>query len=182
MNIFHKDMGSFILTPIFIPTSEILALPPNFATVMNNGGKVKLEPKKKGYQLQGFRCDDTIIDSIYSYETCGERTWLCRLNVEFLTSDCRAFDNYKKDFMGEMVPKAIDCIALFPSDKGYIVIGAWPAQFKFGKKIIPYPDGIVHIELLYYQPLPEIIYEGSVAVTECNADEIMVKFKDLITI
>lgn len=177
----NEVSGLGVPVPIFIPTAGIKPLPqPD--VVEKQGGKISIEPIE-GEQLQGFRCS-TILDSAATYEQCGKREpmdWLGRVAVA-LRSD-RSFNSlfaeYEKDFMDEMKPVPIRCLALYPSEEGYIVCGGWPTRFIF-RTSSAWMDERAIIELSAYQPLPRLTYDGSVGVEECSEVELATKLKDLI--
>lgn len=182
----EEVMDRLPTAPVFIPTSEFRRFP-KVATVEKNGGKVKLQAV--GKQLHGFRCTTGIIDSSITYEMCGTyepMEWLSCLYVDIVHSSINKspFDVYPKDFMGQMIPIPINCIALYPSEEGLFVTGGWPTLFKFHWDILPsLLCDRAYIELKAYQPLPKMIYDGSVedlVVTECDPAEMIDKLKDLI--
>ena len=172
-----------VLLPIIIPTKGLRYFPKT-ATVMKNDGQVKLQPK--GKQLRGFRCKD-ILQSSSTYEMCGRyepMKWLGKLcfTVCHRNVDTSKFGTYPRGFYGEMKPQPIDCIALFPSEKGYILLGGWPTRFSYRTwtSTGPIYDDDIIVELSAYQPMPVLRYDGSVAVTDCTTSEMMDILKDLI--
>ena len=167
--------------PIFIPTTGIKPLP-RPATMRKNGGKIRLQPID-GEQLQGFRCP-YILDSCAVYELCGKREpmdWLGRVAISISDEkiDTTIFKEFPQDYMDEMRPVPIDCLALYPSEEGYIVCGGWPTRFVF-RISGAWLDSRAVIELSAYQPLPRLIYDGPVAVEECAEAELVARLKDLI--
>lgn len=177
----NKVTAPPVPVPIIIPTAGIKPLP-RPATIEEQGGKIKLEPME-GEQLQGFRCPH-ILDSCAVYEHCGKREpmdWLGRVAICLSDEkiDPTIFAGFPQDYMDEMKPVPISCLALYPSEDGYIVCGGWPTRFIFRISGAWLMSRAV-VELSAYQPLPRLIYDGSVAVEDYSEADFVAKLKDLI--
>lgn len=177
----NKVTAPPVPVPIIIPTAGIKPLP-RPATIEEQGGKIKLEPIE-GEQLQGFRCPH-ILDSCAVYEHCGKREpmdWLGRVAIRLSDEkiDPTIFAEFPQDYMDEMKPVPISCLALYPSEDGYIVCGGWSTRFVFRISGAWLMSRAV-VELSAYQPLPRLIYDGSVVVEDYSEADFVAKLKDLI--
>jgi hypothetical protein len=107
--------------------------------------------------------------------------WLGRVAIRLSDEkiDPTIFAEFPQDYMDEMKPVPISCLALYPSEDGYIVCGGWSTRFIFRISGAWLMSRAV-VELSAYQPLPRLIYDGSVAVEDYSEADFVAKLKDLI--